>query len=192
MAKGIHAMHQIQEISFVFFAGCVIQIPLLIIYNLIMKQNVFKHIRVIAIIAYILVIINLTLWPPISPRVPIAWSDISYNLQPFETIRQSMNHFYYMVGVRNILGNFALLLPLAMLLRVRGHGRAALYGFSISLSIEIVQMLLTKYGFIYSRAFDVDDLILNTLGFYVGFIFITIFKMLVKRRNLDSRKGASL
>ena len=79
-----------------------------------------------------------------------------------------------------------------MLLKVRGHGRAILVGFSISLSVEIVQMLLTKYGIIYFRAFDVDDLILNTFGFYVGFLFITLFNILIKRWNLDSRKGASL
>ncbi len=42
--------------------------------------------------------------------------------------------------------------------------------FSFSLAIEIMQ-LVTQLG-----VFDVDDIILNTLGGYLGFRLLTVFK----------------
>ena len=46
--------------------------------------------------------------------------------------------------------------------------RAAFVSFDLSLAIEIIQ-LLTRVG-----SFDVDDLILNTLGGVIGYILCAI------------------
>lgn len=67
-------------------------------------------------------------------------------------------------------GNLALLAPLGVLLpvvttRLRGPLRLALVGALASLTIETVQGLLVS-----GRAFDVDDVILNTLGVVLAYL----------------------
>ncbi|MBG6090901.1 VanZ family protein [Actinomadura viridis] len=67
-------------------------------------------------------------------------------------------------------GNLILLAPLGVLLpvvatRLRGPLRLALVGAMVSLAIEVVQGLVVM-----GRAFDVDDVILNTLGVVIAYL----------------------
>ncbi|MBR6222311.1 MAG: VanZ family protein [Lachnospiraceae bacterium] len=96
-----------------------------------------------------------------------------YNFIPFQEIKR----FYYsrdVVGtyamLTNIAGNVLAFVPFGTLIRwVRGKGKkttllfAVVSTFVFSLIIESVQFI-TKVG-----VFDVDDLMLNTLGGLLGF-----------------------
>lgn len=98
-----------------------------------------------------------------------------YNLIPFLEIRRfwvyreqlGMLAFY-----TNVLGNVLAFLPYGFLLPVvfpgvNGGLFTILSGLSVSLCVEAIQ-LMTRVG-----SFDVDDLILNTLGAAFGyFLFI--------------------
>ncbi|WP_337100043.1 VanZ family protein [Paenibacillus sp. YIM B09110] len=148
-----------------------------------MKNRLLTHIRFIAITAYVVVIINLTMWPPITGQTPVGWSDIAYNFKPFDSILGSLNHPYFLVGVRNVFGNFVILLPLALLIHSKGSMRNIGLGFSVSLSIEVVQAILSMSGFIMRRSFDIDDLILNTSGFYAGYLIRAIATLLIGKVN---------
>ncbi|WP_245679386.1 VanZ family protein [Actinomadura hibisca] len=69
-------------------------------------------------------------------------------------------------------GNLALLAPLGVLLpwvsvKMRGPLRLAVVGALVSLAIEIVQGLVVM-----GRAFDVDDVILNTLGVVLAYLLV--------------------
>lgn len=112
-----------------------------------------------------------------------------YNIIPFKTIT---NYYYYSTRegfVVNVIGNILAFMPLGVLWPVvfkKTYDKVyfhiiILWSFTISLFIEIIQML-SKVG-----AFDVDDLILNTLGGFVGYL---IYKILSKRykRALKRRK----
>jgi glycopeptide antibiotics resistance protein len=75
-------------------------------------------------------------------------------------------------ALRQIGGNLALLMPLGVLLptiftRLRGPLRLALVGALVSLLIETAQGLLVP-----GRAFDVDDVILNTAGVVLAYLLI--------------------
>ncbi|MDF1596048.1 MAG: VanZ family protein [Acidimicrobiia bacterium] len=75
-------------------------------------------------------------------------------------------------GIRQLIGNLFLLAPLGFLLPVVGarfHRLATLLGaFAVSLGIELTQIgISVAVGFPY-RAFDVDDLLLNTIGAAIG------------------------
>jgi len=72
------------------------------------SRRLYRNMRCITITAYIVVIINLTLWPPIIGQ-PISWSEISFNIVPFDSILASLNHSYSLVGIRNVFGNIILL-----------------------------------------------------------------------------------
>ena len=82
-------------------------------------------------------------------------------------------YFLFFSVVTNLLGNvvgfvpFGFILPL-IVRRARGFFLITLSGFALSLFVEVVQ-LITKVG-----CFDVDDLILNTLGAAVGYILFAV------------------
>ena len=88
--------------------------------------------------------------------------EFSYNLTPFLEIRRFWNY-------REFLGlvPFGAILPVISR-RMRGFFRVMLLGFSFSLLVECTQ-LVTRVG-----TFDVDDLMLNTLGAVLGYLFFAL------------------
>ncbi|WP_233510898.1 VanZ family protein [Actinomadura craniellae] len=75
-------------------------------------------------------------------------------------------------AVLNLGGNLALLAPLGVLLpivvsRLRGPLRLALVAAVVSLTIEVAQGLLVM-----GRAFDTDDVILNTAGVVLAYLLV--------------------
>ncbi|NDI35782.1 VanZ family protein [Chengkuizengella sediminis] len=100
------------------------------------------------------------------------------NLIPFASIYGSLTHFYYMVPLRNIGGNILLFMPLGFAIplryKVNKLWKVMLIGLFISFTVEVVQL------FISIRSFDVDDLILNTLGTIMGLIVYRLFILVTK------------
>lgn len=84
-----------------------------------------------------------------------------------------------------ILFNVALTMPLGYFLREFFHvslRKAVLFGFLTSLLYEVTQ--LTGLFFIYPRAyriFDIDDLIINTLGAYLGYVVAPLISGLLPK-----------
>lgn len=109
-----------------------------------------------------------------------------YNLVPFKTItnyfkyRRSFGDMNYYI---NIYGNIIAFMPLGYFLFVfeKKHRfyKSIIIPFVLSLMIEIAQIKM-KVG-----SFDVDDIILNTLGgFCVYFLLLSlfIFRKFIKKR----------
>ena len=99
-----------------------------------------------------------------------------------------------------ILFNVALTMPLGYFFRELFHislKKAVLAGFLVSLLYELTQ--LTGLFFIYPRAyriFDVDDLIINTLGAYLGYVVAPLISRLLPRvsdtKNLRLVQGSEV
>lgn len=94
-----------------------------------------------------------------------------YNLIPFLEIKRFISH-YKVLGIQavllNIVGNIVAFMPFGFFLpifsrRCRYFFNTVFYTFELSLAVELIQ-LMTKVG-----SFDVDDLILNTIGGALGF-----------------------
>lgn len=110
-----------------------------------------------------------------------------YNLTPFREIRRFIR-YRHVLGEKavllNIVGNIAAFVPFGVFLPIfsrRCHRffYTALYSFELSLLVELLQMIF-KVG-----SFDVDDLILNTLGGILGFLiyrFVEYFGNKIERR----------
>ncbi len=99
-----------------------------------------------------------------------------YNLIPFQEISRYLRHFHALgiYAVINLAGNIAAFIPFGLYLPVlaapaRKVWNLALYTFLFSLMIETVQ-LLWRVG-----SFDVDDIILNTLGGLIGYMLYQLF-----------------
>ena len=84
--------------------------------------------------------------------------------------------------LKNVLGNTLLLVPFGLYLAVIFKDKVKWYhGFYISLFIEVSQLIMTYIG-LSARISDIDDLILNTLGFTFA---IWIMKRLSRIKWID-------
>jgi glycopeptide antibiotics resistance protein len=111
----------------------------------------------------------------------------SANFVPFYTISKSLNTSIKSNPIQwmNLYGNLFIFVPTGVLvgLSVRKHkiSSAVLVSFLLSLMLESLQLLLLM------GSFDVDDLILNTLGGAVGAVLITI--LLIRRKAVANNKA---
>ena len=94
-----------------------------------------------------------------------------YNLIPFYEIKRFIK-YYEVIGIEgvvlNIAGNVAAFMPFGFFLpifsvRCKQFLNTVFYSCELSLLVELIQ-LITKVG-----SFDVDDIILNTIGGAAGF-----------------------
>ena len=109
------------------------------------------------------------------------------NLIPFATIREQMNYitssvYNRRVAIRNLAANLMLFVPMGFFLpmlfsKLRKFGSCIGLWLGMILAIEVIQ-LLTLQG-----SFDVDDVILNTLGFIAGYLVSLILKAFIREEN---------
>ena len=124
--------------------------------------------RTAALIASIAVILALTL-------VPTA-SDNDLELVPFGDLADavaSSDDGRLLEVVLESVANILLFAPLGAALAYAGFraGQAAFVGISLSVGIEIVQLLLIS-----GRTAAVDDVILNALGLMLGYAAVSRWK----------------
>ncbi|MBO4808716.1 MAG: VanZ family protein [Lachnospiraceae bacterium] len=99
------------------------------------------------------------------------------NFIPFKTINMYIRYRYSLNSFANLFGNLFILAPLGFLLPFawkKKHNVLLMtaIGFLVSMAVETLQLVLGV------GAFDVDDLILNTLGVIVGYMCYKIGALL--------------
>ena len=100
--------------------------------------------------------------------------DYHYNLTPFREIRRFIVYrrtLGWFAVLSNLLGNVLAFVPFGMILPM--------------LFVETIQ-LISKVG-----SFDVDDLILNTLGAALGYLAYRLIRRYFRRKH-DDRKEKTL
>ncbi|MEW1905109.1 VanZ family protein [Streptomyces sp. NPDC086147] len=121
----------------------------------------------VGMVAFAIVLAKLTL--NASPAsVPLTHS----NLRPGSSIRAYLEQPAFLETVKQLGGNVLLGVPFGVLLpllsrRTRGLVRVALLTVVTMLLVELVQGAL-----ITGRAFDIDDVMLNTTGALLGYLLI--------------------
>jgi len=153
---------------------------------------------------YILCFIAITLLP-----LMIKWNGergmVSINLVPvFNTITDitrvtvpaEMHNYMIKFWIKNIFGNMLLLFPFGLLLpllwkKFQNAGNTLLISFLFSFSIESIQLLSSYIG--NRRSFDIDDILLNTFGALVGYIFYRkiVLKLINKQLLNDIRRDVN-
>jgi len=102
------------------------------------------------------------------------------NLKPFATISLYLNsQLRAEYATSNLLGNIAGFIPLGILLpllfkKLRTAFRTIVMVFLFSLAFETAQLLLIL------GVFDVDDLLLNTLGGAIGYGLFALLRKMVQ------------
>lgn len=176
------------------FLGTVILL-LYIIFDFIRNQTkkLVRRIFFYSFIFYLLIVVNLTIGSIVSQ--PFNGTDLTIQLVPFYFMKELFNMYqvngvswFFWNSVKLTLFNFIMLMPLGLylsgLFKIKSQLKALLVIFLVSLSIEIIQHTFTYLGLITPRSFDLDDLIMNTLGGYVAFLLYDFTKKQVKTQEL--------
>ena len=143
------------------------------------RINKFILICWLLFLSYIAFMIHVLFISSYYNRVP---RDISYNLTPFRTIGMYIKYFRSFnieIWLTNLLGNVVVFMPLGILLpiiyrKARGFFSILLITMITSFIVECTQLVL-RVG-----SFDIDDIILNTLGGIIGYLTYKLFSNIVK------------
>jgi glycopeptide antibiotics resistance protein len=136
-------------------------------------KNGKKMIRIVSWLVFIIYLVALVYFLFFSEQMGRTPSDnYKYSLVPLKEIRRYVTYwrtigsFYALL---NLLGNVICFIPFGFVLPIisrqqRKFARITLLSFLSSLLVELIQ-LVSKVG-----SFDVDDMILNTLGGVIGYL----------------------
>ena len=195
-----------QAIIFFPIIAFLISIPFVLIeYHKFGSISILKTLIIYSLIlylicAYFLIVLPLPSFDEVAklttPRlqlIPLRFiydfiTHTSLNILNPKTYLQAITQSYFYVPIYNLL----LTLPFGVYLRYYfecDFKHTVLYSFLLSLFFELTQ--LSGLYFIYARSyrlFDVDDLLLNTLGGMLGYLLIgTIIKHLPKKEEIEEQ-----
>lgn len=161
-----------------------------------MKKITRKHLSKASLIVFILYISILIYFVFFSDRYgrTEGFIEYRYNLRPFMEIHRYVEYKDYFTWenlVTNLAGNILVFSPMGILIPIFREKKMGLWyiggvSFLLSLFIETVQLIF-RVG-----VFDVDDLIMNTLGGMIGYIGYRIgkcmYRFFFRRKILKERQ----
>lgn len=152
------------------------------------NRKKFRIIGKILFVLYIIFIIYFLIFSDWYGRTG-TMEEYHYNLVLFREIKRFWNYreeVGLFVMFTNLFGNVIIFIPfgffMPMASKYRSIFSAVFYSFGLSLCVETFQ-LITKVG-----SFDVDDLLLNTVGGLVGYIIFVMGEAL-RRRHVKKKRN---
>lgn len=154
------------------------------------RVDLSREIRLLLSYACIIVIVRFTFFPfsTVDGHVQPLIFDSARLFPPRLNLIPLVNIFRFPTTndlIINVVGNVVMFIPLGIVWPslYRGlntHARVLLSGVGFSLLIELLQLPF------YTRVTDVDDLLLNSLGFALGYTIFLLIRHFKKKRNGDS------
>jgi len=143
-----------------------------------MKKNRHRKEGFVLFVLYLVLLTYFLFFAESMGRNPEVRAQYSYNLIPFKEIRRFLvyrERLGWKAVFLNIFGNMAAFMPFGFCLpeiwdQVNKWYTTTLLGFVFSLGVETVQ-LVSRVG-----SFDVDDMILNTVGAFAGYLMFRVAK----------------
>ena len=159
------------------------------------KSNIFVIAYLILWILYLLLFTYIVLFKgtldQVHEFVQVLQSDTdlakqTVYLRPFESTKLFIENCEYNYARLNLLGNIALFIPLGILIGVLYRGKkgiilSLLLGVILSLCYESIQYLYAI------GEFDIDDILLNSLGSVLGnftCIIVLFFNKVIMQKNI--------
>ncbi|MDO5418127.1 MAG: VanZ family protein [Lachnospiraceae bacterium] len=148
-----------------------------------MIRNTTKHQKMgwVMFLAYLALLVYFLFFAEAFGRTDNSRVDYAYNLTPLKEIQRFWT-YREKLGIQafllNIVGNVAAFVPCGFFLpivsrRSKKWYNTFLISFSFSLCVELTQ-LVSRVG-----SFDVDDLLLNTIGAVLGYL---LYRMVQRAR----------
>ncbi|MER5771561.1 VanZ family protein [Streptomyces sp. NPDC001985] len=121
----------------------------------------------VALVGFSIVLARLTLTPS------TASADIAgANLQPGRSLRQYAEEYTFLAACKQIGGNLLLGVPFGLILPVLVARRLRMLRVVLSAAVVMVLVELVQGAIVEGRAFDVDDVILNTTGALIAYLLV--------------------
>lgn len=155
-----------------------------------MKKNRHRKQGFVLLVLYLVLLTYYLFFAEAMGRNPDARADYSYNLTLFKEIRRFIVYrdiLGYEAVFLNIVGNVVAFMPFGFILpevwdQLNRWYTITLLGFVFSLCIEVAQ-LVRRVG-----SFDVDDLLLNTIGALIGYFVFVLAKGVWNHCRGENRK----
>lgn len=153
--------------------GLIIEV-IYIIISLFLKNSPQKIIITCVFIAYITALAIITLFPIlIDEKVEYYGNTTWYNFVPFKTIRGALQYGINTTVLIQLLGNVIMTIPFGVivLMLTKNHSwvKALVASIIFSSSIELSQLIIGCLINNMYRTVDIDDIILNVIGVYIGY-----------------------
>lgn len=161
----ISYLHPIVLVVVIFFLFILVLFILLFMYT---KTIYIPH----SLFLWIFILYTLALLVLLFFR-PNNQTYYSFNLVPFATINYYLTgNVNWIISIYNLAANIGLFIPYGILLKVKSYSVRKLIFIPI-LFISLIE----SFQFITHRgSLDIDDLILNLLGVYIGYLLYPLFK----------------
>lgn len=147
--------------------------------------NLLRRVTLYSFVVYIIYVFQYTTGGFHYPPQQQFYGTIIIQPHPFQFVLEWIHayqlgelNWFFWNSVRLTLYNVIMLLPLGVYLKVLFNKieirKAAVVILLVSIFIEIYQIIFSYYGLVILRAFDIDDIILNTFGGVAGYYASTV------------------
>lgn len=148
--------------------------------GLLKKTDKSKIITGCLFIIYLTVVASITLFPIIYEEKVEYFGEITwYNFIPFKIITDMFNYGFSVTALVQIFGNICMSVPygifIMMFTKKKKWWKSLFFAVLFTLSIELLQLFIGLSINNMYRNIDIDDIILNVLGCYIGYL---VYKLL--------------
>ncbi|MGW0785074.1 VanZ family protein [Streptomyces sp. NPDC002913] len=121
----------------------------------------------LALVAFSVVLAKVTLTPS-----PASEGIVTSNLRPGRSLRQYAEDYTFLAACKQAGGNLLLGAPFGVLLPIMVPRRLRMFRM-IALTVLVIAVVeLAQGALVAGRAFDIDDVILNTTGALLGYLLL--------------------
>ena len=152
------------------------------------KKKIFRAMGKVLFLLYVIFLVYFLFLAEWYGRTEIS-EEYRYNLELFKEIRRFITYREQLgtfAVLANLAGNIVIFVPYGFFISMaavrRGFFKTLFYSFGLSLCVEVVQ-LFTRVG-----SFDVDDILLNTVGGVLGYILFVICNVIRRRYHVRRQK----
>ncbi|MFD5871888.1 VanZ family protein [Streptomyces sp. NPDC060322] len=121
----------------------------------------------LALVAFSVVLAKVTLTPS-----PASEDIVTSNLKPGRSLRQYAEDYTFLAACKQAGGNLLLGAPFGVLLPILVPRRLRMLRMTVLTVLVIAVVELVQGALVAGRAFDIDDVILNTSGALLGYLLV--------------------
>ncbi|MFC8226580.1 VanZ family protein [Streptomyces sp. NPDC057287] len=121
----------------------------------------------LALVAFSVVLAKVTLTPS-----PASEDIVTSNLKPGRSLRQYAEDYTFLAACKQAGGNLLLGAPFGVLLPILVPRRLRMLRMTVLTVLVIAVVELVQGALVPGRAFDIDDVILNTTGALLGYLLV--------------------
>ncbi|MFD3516076.1 VanZ family protein [Streptomyces sp. NPDC058657] len=137
------------------------------LWTWVLLRTVLILLAFLVLVAFSVVLAKLTLVPS-----PASEGLVHSNLRPGASLRQYAQDYSFLAACKQVGGNVLLGVPFGVLLPVLGTRRWRFLRMLLATVAVIVLVELAQGAIVTGRAFDVDDVIMNTTGALLGYLVL--------------------